>query len=118
MNENAQKLVTALRSGDYKQGYGRLRGDDKFCCLGVACDIYIKECDEEWEPHPHFSSNFTCQGWHSRLPENIRKWLGFSTAYGDYQYGTQSLAYLNDIGANFQEIANVIESEPEGLFYN
>ena len=34
-----QKLVDALRSRKYKQGVGRLRIDDKFCCLGVACDI-------------------------------------------------------------------------------
>lgn len=32
--------VAALRGGQYQQGTGRLRdGDDKFCCLGVACDV-------------------------------------------------------------------------------
>jgi hypothetical protein len=42
------KWVTALRSGNYKQGEGRLRsqswigtgwGQPEFCCLGVLCDI-------------------------------------------------------------------------------
>ena len=48
LNPNAQKWVDALRSGEYKQTRGALRGDDegnepKFCCLGVACDLYAKE---------------------------------------------------------------------------
>lgn len=30
----------ALRSGEYKQGTGKLRSkDDAFCCLGVLCDV-------------------------------------------------------------------------------
>lgn len=37
--KNNRKWIKALRSGRYKQGVKRLRGDDKFCCLGVACDI-------------------------------------------------------------------------------
>ena len=31
--------MTALESGDYKQGRDRLRDGDDFCCLGVACDL-------------------------------------------------------------------------------
>lgn len=38
------KWLTALRSGEYKQGRNFLRqtnpnGKDRFCCLGVLCDI-------------------------------------------------------------------------------
>lgn len=34
------KWIEALRSGKYKQGRGVLRSsDDRFCCLGVLCDI-------------------------------------------------------------------------------
>jgi len=41
------KWLEALRSGKYKQGQGRLRSDDdKFCCLGVLCDI---SGEGEWE---------------------------------------------------------------------
>ncbi len=38
--------LTALRSGDYKQGYGHLRqcnGQDVYCCLGVLQDIIQPE---------------------------------------------------------------------------
>jgi len=31
--------IDALKSGKYKQGEGRLRRDDRFCCLGVLCDL-------------------------------------------------------------------------------
>ena len=38
------KWVAALRSGDYKQGRNALRThDDHFCCLGVLCDLAVKE---------------------------------------------------------------------------
>lgn len=43
LNENAKKWVQALRSGEYKQGKDALRDNDKFCCLGVACEVYKKE---------------------------------------------------------------------------
>lgn len=31
--------VKALRSGEYKQGIGKLRERDEFCCLGVLCQV-------------------------------------------------------------------------------
>lgn len=44
MNQEIKKRwVAALRSGDYKQGTGALRNaDNKFCCLGVLCDLHSK----------------------------------------------------------------------------
>jgi hypothetical protein len=33
------KWLEALRSGKYQQTTGELRGGDKFCCLGVLCDV-------------------------------------------------------------------------------
>jgi len=37
--EIKEKWFTALKSGSYKQGFGQLRHKDKFCCLGVLCDV-------------------------------------------------------------------------------
>ena len=35
-----KKWLSALRSGEYKKGKGQLRTkDNRFCCLGVACEI-------------------------------------------------------------------------------
>ena len=39
LNENAKKLVAALRSGRYRQARTKLRKADRYCCLGVACEI-------------------------------------------------------------------------------
>lgn len=33
------KWIKALRSGEYKQSYGDLRYFNKFCALGVLCDV-------------------------------------------------------------------------------
>jgi len=44
------KWITALKSGEYQQGRGALRTlEDKFCCLGVLCDLYGKEKGVNWE---------------------------------------------------------------------
>lgn len=41
ININTLKsLATALRSGKYEQGQGKLRSNhNEFCCLGVLCDL-------------------------------------------------------------------------------
>lgn len=49
--EFAQKWIEALRSGNYKQGFGRLlqeqdKNEKTYCCLGVACDVL--KIDEEF----------------------------------------------------------------------
>lgn len=41
--ELKQKWVAALRSGEYKQGKGKLlyheNGETSYCCLGVLCEV-------------------------------------------------------------------------------
>lgn len=102
----AQKWVAALRSDEYKQGTGRLRGVAGFCCLGVACDLAVKEGiiggyvgnDSDLENYPA-----------------VQGALGLRGLCGCY--GGMSLVELNDhLNLPFEEIADIIESEPEGLF--
>lgn len=46
-----ERWVKALRSGEYKQGRAALRtADDKFCCLGVLCDLAAKDGRMKWVP--------------------------------------------------------------------
>jgi hypothetical protein len=40
--KNIIKWVKALRSGNYKQTTNALQDDCGYCCLGVACDLFIK----------------------------------------------------------------------------
>lgn len=107
LNENAKKWVAALRSGEYKQCKNRLAHAGRFCCLGVACDI---------SPTPR-----KIWGQQGTLPTSVMCWLNIRHAQGawpdEHGVNNHSLAGLNDWdGKTFEEIADVIESEPEGLF--
>lgn len=128
MNDNARKWVEALRSGEYAQTRaGALRDSTGYCCLGVACDLYAKEHDDLKEipfnslfPGGYYSYAFVDSDGFQHvafLPEVVRQWLGLRTASGKFFYdGVKDLAPMNDDGADFNEIANIIESEPKGLF--
>ena len=117
MNENAKAWVKALRSGDYQQTRHALRRDNGFCCLGVACDLAVKaglpvELRES-------CGMVTYNGEKSGLPPIVRAWLGLSEVDGymeGFACGCYSLAYMNDHGGSFTEIADAIEEEPLGLF--
>jgi len=101
-------LAAALRSGEYLQGQGKLTDGEKFCCLGVACDLYrTHEGGPEWDEISYMSN--TCA-----LPAAVQKWLGLATDRGGPSRAT-CLSVLNDEGSTFGEIADLIESEPEGL---
>jgi uncharacterized protein YdbL (DUF1318 family) len=111
LNPNAQKLVDALRSGEYEQTTSWLRYGDAMCCLGVACDLSATDVGGQWDGYVFAVSG---ERKDALLPEAVREWLGFSDQAG--AYGDDSLSDKNDTGATFAEIADIIESEPEGLF--
>jgi hypothetical protein len=114
LNPNAQKWVEALRSGKYQQTKGYLNRGGGFCCLGVACELAIEEgVAIEKEPSIDYcrydqSSAFP--------PEGVRKWLGLTTREAKFLGGKKSLAIENDSGVTFSDIADIIESQPDGLF--
>ena len=124
MNENVERWVKALRSGEYKQGAGALRSGDQFCCLGVACDLFDSS---GWRPSAnHFLDSYLMNGIVrvGALPEEVMHWLGLSdssgylvTRGGGYIQGQWvSLADANDGGATFEEIADLIEDNADKLF--
>lgn len=134
------KWVDALRSGEYKQASGVLRDDnDAFCCLGVLCDVAVKEgleitvfppptSDEEADSE-EFSTNWGGYGYGSRyddevLPGEVREWAGLDDNSPEvprqdtdpevtHSYAVApevALADLNDRGMTFNEIADRIEA--------
>jgi len=118
MNANAQKLIDALRSGEFEQTTGRLKNFEvwAFCCLGVACELYRQAQPEEGGWH---KTKFL--GCSASLPEQVKNWLGFRNNAGGFSpYSNdndiKSLVGMNDNGYTFTEIADLIESEPDGLF--
>ena len=123
MNDFAKAWVTALRSGEYPQALGRLRSDDAYCCLGVACELFRQMYGEgEWEDDTdigasHFSIGIAIE--EGILPDRVRDALGLADSEGGYYDngdGISSLIKLNDDGTTFAEIAGIIESEPRWLF--
>lgn len=114
MNEEIKKKwVEALRSGKYKQGEGYLRSaDDKFCCLGVLCDIVSPE---GWAKCLSGRYNHGVNG--ITLPGKVSEATGVTSQGGiavPVAYGGTTchfLIELNDAGATFEEIADVIEEQ-------
>lgn len=132
MNNNAKLWVDTLRSGKFEQteeALTRLTEEGEVaacCCLGVACELALQagvditrldgagrgEAAYQWE---NGSTEMV-------LPEPVREWLGLQTYEGTYVipgWGddvSTSLAEQNDAGATFEQIAEIIEGEPHGLF--
>lgn len=111
---NRKKWVEALRSGKYKQCKNKLRKTDleviRHCCLGVACDISGLG---KWASNNSFTITGDLDWVTNYPPVSVTRWLGLSDAYGSYI--NSNLAAQNDKGLTFKEIADIIESEPEGL---
>jgi hypothetical protein len=112
--------VTALRSGKYEQGKEALRrSNDKFCCLGVLCDLFQKETGRaEWEGGGIY---YKMDNEAAYLISDVTEWSGMQSTDGRFMYEDKgisimnTLATLNDNGKSFEEIANVIEENWEQL---
>jgi len=85
--ERMAEWIKALRSGDYRQGEDYLHTsgtEERFCCLGVACDLAVKEgVITARAAHPESGSgawNYASDGEESFLPESVRSWLGLLSA--------------------------------------
>lgn len=142
LNPNAEAWVAALRSGDYKRGQAALHelvGGDRdnplFCCLGVACDLFAQAHPDQgrWLPVTGWILGFSTASKPRELmylPIEVSDWLGLKR-YGNFDNNEngeffepsimgptrKTLVSLNDEeGYSFEQIADVIESQPEGLF--
>ena len=120
--ENRKKWIEALRSGEYKQGMGVLREEDnKFCCLGVACDISgLGEWKYDLEDSDGINLSYVIEESVKKysndglLPLPVQFWVGLRSNAGD-AFESGSLIQINDTGSSFKEVADFIEKEPEGL---
>lgn len=117
--EIAELWVKALRDGSYEQAAGRLRkvasdqSITRYCCLGVLCDLYLKETDKgEWIGEV-FKIDRTDAS-NVVLPHQVEYWAGMRTRDGSFA-ARKNLMIMNDSGASFNEIANTIEKYQEKL---
>lgn len=114
--EIAIKWVEALRSGKYKQGRSYLTtSGSSFCCLGVLCDI---SCLSEWDSKDEYFDASQA------LPREVADWAGITDCNPDVpgmyteeesQVPKLTLAEINDKGASFSQIADIIENYWEEL---
>ena len=96
--------LTALRSGDYQQGQNYLRQGDQYCCLGVLCDLYGKAVGSEWEECGE--GYYMLHRDTAALPPKVQEWAGIPG-----RANPLCLTSLNDNGATFEELANIIEEK-------
>jgi len=133
LNPNAKKWVEALRSGRFQQGTRALTmiaadGKEFDCCLGVACKVAIEnglKIKVSKSTRTSAGNTDMCAlilyGELQRygvLPLEVREWLGLNQSDGMYMADgiERYLTHENDVGATFAEIADIVESQPEGLF--
>jgi hypothetical protein len=150
--EVMEKWVAALRSGKYAQGHGCLRDTnmeeiggeeqispgERFCCLGVLCDLYAKEHpNAQWIPETDldveeclFAPNVTLSSQYSGgdklvLPELVRDWSGVQDDCGApdsdaardalRKFDACALTEANDHDATFNQLADFIEQHWQDL---
>lgn len=95
--------IKALRSGKYAQGQGKLNQNNKFCCLGVLCEVLRKPLKLR---RKKLNSLMSYQNMTSLPPEKVSKFMKYSENL------VSTLVNKNDTQCEtFAEIANYIESE-------
>jgi len=115
----AMKWVKALESGDYKQGRERLRSkSNKFCCLGVLCNIHAQE-NPKFAKKMKDNLSYGTDGFGTPeggvLPVEVMEWAGMENTDGKYASFIPSLIELNDGGVNFEKIAQTIKDNWKSL---
>lgn len=125
MNKDVQRTwIEALRSGEYQQAQGALHNEYGHCCLGVLCELAVKE---EVIAPPVEKVDVRGKWWRygmdeeaSTLPLEVMAWAGLNErnpkvdcAHGNDEYHDDccTLAGTNDGGASFHKIADIIEKK-------
>jgi hypothetical protein len=113
--ERLRKWVEALESDAYPQTKGKLRTDEGFCCLGVACDVYMKEVGGTWEAAEVSFNDHMVYVFGSAtemLPSSVAEWFGIHHApeFIVDDGVTEEATSLNDErGWDFHQIADAIK---------
>lgn len=116
--EHRQKWIVALCSKKYKQAKGVLNdGKGGYCCLGVGCELIKDELSLTIGIYKNSDNNMIGISYNDEggiLPYIVKKYYGLQYNNGSYIKGC--LSNDNDKKRyDFNKIADIIESEPEGL---
>lgn len=129
--EIAEKWVAELRSGKYPQTTRYLRDGAGFCCLGVLCEVALKNDVKLKITSDRMNGIYSYDDEENVLPNRVRWWAGVKEHnpnvpepyaekihHEDHEYEPESFSYLaelNDNGYTFDEIADIIEKHYEAL---
>lgn len=106
------KWVKALRSGKYRQGRGSLQVNDAFCCLGVLCDLAVKDGVKLKVELSELTGEISYDNCTGYPPLSVINWAGLDDPNPRLPpTGNRpgNLAACNDSGYTFPEIAHLIE---------
>lgn len=116
--EIKQLFVEALRSGRFEKGTGRIvnrvYGADGaartvYCASGVLCALAAEAGVVRNVNDRHYRDD-TDTAWIYIAPDSVLRWAGIEgSTYSNPT--TAKLITLNDNGASFEEIADVVERE-------
>lgn len=117
-----ERWVSALRSGEYKKGKGRLRSTNNgYCCLGVLTELYLKEHPKSKGKWRNTGNGFSSFGRDDVTPVPVMRWAGLRDSNPMVAVSDDtslSLAELNDgdgykmkRARSFREIADTIEAK-------
>lgn len=118
--------ITALRSGEYAQGRGRLERTpvtenqpSQFCCLGVLCDLAVK-AGIATRTVAHGMGTF--QGGsdefrsNNYLPPSVQQWAGLNSqnprveiVEGEFSRPISLADANDDLNYDFNQIADLVE---------
>lgn len=109
--------LKALESGDYKQGRIYLNRDNKYCCLGVGCDLFLKHTVQI--DGDYMGNNTQYERCDCTAPRSLIEILKLRDKFGSPKnHSFRPLVTLNDkLKKNFAEIAKIIRDNPEEYFY-
>jgi len=113
--EIKKKWLEALESGEYQKGKDSLKTENKFCCLGVLCDIYIKETGKgKWKKliahaYSHFMEEEIEEA--TVLPESVMVWAELKDNNPSINNDYHSITALNDASETFEDVIEAIKKE-------
>ena len=116
--EIADKWAAALRSGDYKQHRGGLANEKraKHCCLGVLCEVAIKDGMEmQVGPCRDKARGTYYDEAAGSLPVLVQEWAGMETSHGRMADGNSLTSFNDAMQKDFEFIADIIELRWEEL---
>jgi hypothetical protein len=102
--------ATRLRSGEIPQATGKLRDGGARCCFGVLCDMAV-EADVITVAQDSFAGDWYYDGQRNYTTPAVDTWAGLPSFNPKVTINGRlaPLAYHNDNGATFAQIADAID---------